>query len=194
MPPRYYPSFRGPLPGCDNPIPHPIKYCAFCRPLSWKLNAAKISPERQAWKNIKQRCGNPRHPLFKYYGARNIQICEEWLNDFNAFFVAVGKRPKPGLWIERIDNSKGYEPGNVEWATPQKQNRNRRNNRWLTVDGVSKTVDEWSRANNISANTINRRIARGYPPDRAVFEVPLNRGRRVNRVMHLAKSCDTILL
>lgn len=38
----------------------------------------------------------------------------------------VGKRP-PGTTLDRIDNNKGYEPGNVRWTTRLVQSRNRRN-------------------------------------------------------------------
>lgn len=36
------------------------------------------------WHGMKQRCNNPKHPLFRLYGAIGITVCEEW-KDFQAF-------------------------------------------------------------------------------------------------------------
>lgn len=52
-------------------------------------------------------------------------MAPEWLHDFEAFFAYIGPRP-PGLTLERVDNERGYEPGNVTWATRSEQARNRR--------------------------------------------------------------------
>ena len=35
-------------------------------------------PVYKIWENIIQRCTNPKHPLFAYYGARGVSVCEEW--------------------------------------------------------------------------------------------------------------------
>ena len=85
----------------------------------------KRSKEYVAWVGAKQRCTNPRVKQFKDYGGRGIKVCAEWLHDFAAFFAHVGPCP-PGRSLDRIDNSKGYEPGNVQWSTRQEQAVNRR--------------------------------------------------------------------
>lgn len=92
---------------------------------SWKHIAGHL-PEYMAWWHARQRCGDPRHPDYRLYGARGIRMHAAWVEDFDAFFDHIGPRPKRGWSIDRIDNARGYEPGNVRWATPGEQNRNRR--------------------------------------------------------------------
>lgn len=77
------------------------------------------------WSSMKARCYNPSHPAFKYYGGRGVRVADEWRYDFKAFLRDMGESP-PGMWIDRIDNSKGYEPGNVRWVTPKESAQNRK--------------------------------------------------------------------
>lgn len=85
------------------------------------------SAEYRAWTDMKTRCYNRKYKDWPHWGGRGITVCAEWLHDFAAFFAHVGERPSSKHSIDRRDNSRGYEPGNVRWATSSEQNRNRRN-------------------------------------------------------------------
>lgn len=82
----------------------------------------------ERWKSIRQRCGNPNDKAWKNYGGRGIKVCDRWRNSFEAFYADVGDPPEAWLTLDRIDNDRGYEPGNVRWATRVQQNNNRRGN------------------------------------------------------------------
>ena len=82
------------------------------------------------WANIIARCTSPNHKDYSFYGGRGVGICDRWRHDFAAFKSDMGDRPTGGT-VERIDNSRGYEPGNCRWATAIQQAANKRPRRRL---------------------------------------------------------------
>ena len=76
-----------------------------------------------------QRCTNPKHPKFKYWGGRGITVCARWRHSFENFIADLGRRPTPKHTIERVRNDLGYFGGNVVWATRKAQANNTRRNR-----------------------------------------------------------------
>jgi hypothetical protein len=87
---------------------------------------AKITHGHTSWQALRSRCFNPKNNRYAYYGARNITVCERWLNSFENFFADMGPKPGPSYSIDRIDLDGNYEPGNCRWATPVEQRRNQR--------------------------------------------------------------------
>ena len=71
-------------------------------------------------------------------------MCSEWATDFKAFSTYLGEAPTPLHTLDRIDNTKGYEPGNVRWATAKEQSKNRATTIFVTYRGESRTIREWS--------------------------------------------------
>jgi len=87
--------------------------------------AGKHHPLFGLWKRMRQRCLDENCDDYPDYGGRGVTVCERWHADFAAFLEDVGPRPSRGHSLDRIDNDRGYEPGNVRWATPVVQARNR---------------------------------------------------------------------
>lgn len=83
------------------------------------------TPEYQVWRNMLRRCEDPTDPSYDDYGHRGITVCEQW-HDVAAFVADMGPRPSDKHSIDRIDNDRGYEPGNCRWATWSEQMRNKR--------------------------------------------------------------------
>lgn len=79
------------------------------------------------WRGMKKRCYCQENENFKYYGGRGITICEEWRDNFEAFYTwAISNGYADNLSIDRIDVNGNYEPSNCRWATVAEQNRNKR--------------------------------------------------------------------
>lgn len=120
--------------------------------------------EYNTWIHMLQRCHNPNNKDYKHYGGRGIEVCDIWRESFEAFYMSVGPKPAPEYTIERMDYNKGYEPGNVKWATRQEQVLNQRDNVNITVGEETKTVSQWAKDPRcpVSSFTIYKRVNRGW--------------------------------
>jgi hypothetical protein len=136
------------------------------------------SPERAVLSLMVQRCHNPKNPSFENYGARGIKVCARWQQSFEAFLEDMGPRPTARHSVERIENSKGYEPGNCKWATRAEQARNTRQNVLITARGRTQCRQAWADEAGIPANAIRDRMEKlGWDAESAIF-TPVRRCRR----------------
>jgi hypothetical protein len=140
------------------------------------------SPEYGNWKAMVQRCTNPNHASYPEYGGRGITVCDRWMT-FADFHADVGDRPAPNCTLHRLNGSEGYRPGNVVWAAPSVQNRNTARNVFLTHDGETLTVTDWSARVGIPIGTIQGRLRRRWSVADAltvpVFALMRHRGKQV---------------
>lgn len=119
------------------------------------------SPTYISWKMMRQRCFNWCRADFIDYGAKDILPCERW-DSFESFLEDMGERPE-GTTLGRIDHTKGYYRENCEWQTLAEQAEAQMLT--ITVDGVTKTLQEWADHLEIKYRTLIGRRYRGWGDD-----------------------------
>ena len=128
---------------------------------------------RKVWTSIKQRCLNPNVSGYDSYGGRGIKIHPDWVDSFESFYTYMGDKPTAAHSIDRIDNDGNYEPGNVRWATPEEQVRNRKNTLKCTYMGKEQPLAELADIFGIPYPALYKRVVqRGWDIDKAI-ETPI---------------------
>lgn len=122
------------------------------------------------WGNMKQRCTNPNAKDYRYYGAKGIQVCDEWQEFENFFYWAMANGYKDGLTIERKDNDKNYEPSNCTWIPANRQQRNTARTKRYSYRGKEFTLAELCRIFGQPRSTVESRMKKGIPLERALKE------------------------
>ncbi len=113
------------------------------------------------WRNMLGRCENPLSEKYPLYGARGIKVCEEWHNPKSFIDWVLANGYERGLQIDRINNDGNYEPNNCRFATRKQNQRNKRNNHILTINGISKCIAEWADIIGVTGSSISQ-SARKY--------------------------------
>lgn len=100
--------------------------------------------------SILRRCYDKNDKGYARYGGRGIDVCDEWKNDFQAFYdwaYSNGYDPlKNGRYwsIDRIDNDKGYSPSNCRFVTAKEQMRNRDITKLYDYKGKTYSASEFA--------------------------------------------------
>jgi hypothetical protein len=115
-----------------------------------------------------ERCGNAAHVHFHSYGGRGIKVCDAWLS-FDAFLRDMGVRPSPNHQLDRIDNDKGYEPGNCRWATRRENSANKRTSVRVMFRGEPMCLAEAARRAGVKYQTAAWRAKRGRTEATGLF-------------------------
>ncbi len=115
------------------------------------------------------RCYYKNDVHYKNYGGRGIAVCNEWKDDFMAFYKwAYENGYAENLTIDRIDNNKGYSPTNCQWVDMKQQARNRRSNRNYTINGETHCLMDWCDILGFNYKTIQSRLYRGWSIEKAL--------------------------
>lgn len=100
-----------------------------CKPIKHGKTNSRLY---NVWQGMKQRCYYIKHDHYKTYGGIGIEVCEEWKNDFNAFYEwamnnGYDENAKfQECTIDRIDPFKNYSPSNCRWVSQIEQSKNKR--------------------------------------------------------------------
>lgn len=125
----------------------------------------KVTPLYRAWQAIKWRCLDPKHASYALYGGRGITMHPPWINSYEQFSQdirsTIGDRPERAYSLDRIDNNGNYVPGNLRWATPKEQNRNKDLDTYV-IDNLRLTLPEWAERYNMSYMTVSWRVNNGW--------------------------------
>jgi hypothetical protein len=141
-------------------------------------------PEYKAWKAMKSRCYAPCNENMGKYKENKITVCDRWINDFDAFYKDMGKRPSSKHSVDRINTLKGYSPDNCRWTTQDIQCKNRGTfNLIFTHEGESLVLKDWAKKFGIKYGTLWLRIYRnGLSFEQAIKKDAYNRLVEINEV------------
>lgn len=139
-----------------------------------RISSHKLSktPEYKTWISVRRRCNLPHDQNYHNYGARGIKVCRRW-DKFENFYADMGERPTPKHSIDRKDNNKGYSPSNCRWATSVEQQNNTRRTTFLTFNGKTLSLNEWSRLLGFGRNLLWYRVVLAHwSVERALTTLP----------------------
>ncbi len=135
--------------------------------MTYRTHGMTKTRTHKSWESMKQRCLNPNAPDFHNYGGRGVYVCSRWKDSFENFLADMGERPQ-GTSLDRIDNSKGYEPNNCRWATATEQQENRRTNPIITYQGRAIAIAALAREIGIPAKVLKWRLNNCWGLERAL--------------------------
>lgn len=139
----------------------------------------------RAWKSIKDRCYREKCKEYKYYGAKGVTMCDEWLHDFQKFADwSIVHGFEEGLSIDRIDVNGNYEPSNCRWITMQQQMRNRTDTHYITYKGQTHCMRDWADILGISYHTLASRILCSKWSIEKSFTTPIKAKKGVHGVIY----------
>lgn len=122
--------------------------------LVWKNNRL-----HKIYRGLLSRCYNEKEKTYRWYGAKGIKVCDEWLNNPLTFEDwALKNGYEDGLSIDRKDANKDYCPENCRWITLLDNAKYKSTTRIIEVDGMKHTGREWPDLLGLGTNIINEML------------------------------------
>ncbi|MCQ2544314.1 MAG: hypothetical protein MJ126_09140 [Lachnospiraceae bacterium] len=129
-----------------------------------KKNKYGLSSEEYAriynvWKNINERCNNPKSKSYKSYGGREITNEFVEFEDFIEWALENGY--DNDLSIERVDVNGNYSKANCKWIPIKEQCYNTQKTNWITYKGKTQSLSKWAEELGFNKHTLQTRYNRG---------------------------------
>lgn len=120
---------------------------------------------RGRWLAMKQRCYDPKHISYPYYGGKGIKVVWSQFKEFEkdvgeAFIKHVIRHGMNKTQLDRIDNKGHYSKENCGWTTPKNNCRKRATSRPIAFNGKTRLIGEWAKELGLSKYTLHKRIFR----------------------------------
>lgn len=137
------------------------------------VHGMRNTPTGNSWSAMMSRCFNKNYNGYPAYGGIGRTVCSYLMVSPRNLANLIGLRPH-GTTLDRKDNSGSYTcgsceqcisrdwPMNIRWATKKVQDRNKRTNVKVAINGKTPCVAELAEIYGIVASTIRGRLKRGY--------------------------------
>lgn len=133
-------------------------------------------PLFRIWVDLKTRCYNKNADAYPYYGGRGVVVCDEWKNNFKAFYDwAILNGWERGMEIDKdkIPKEKGipallYGPEVCCFLTKKENCNSRRSNHPITFNGRTQNMTQWERELGFNKDNIYNRLRRGWSEEKAL--------------------------
>lgn len=157
------------------------------------------------WLNMRSRCDNPNATNYHRYGGRGIRY-SDLFRTFDGFLANIPEGYTDSLELDRIDNDRNYEPGNLRWATRRMQSNNTRRNVVLDdpIDGGKMTLTELAVKYGVRPGRLDWRLSHGWDIKKAittpvdersqVVKLSDEKVREINRTLGSHSISDTAIL
>ena len=120
-----------------------------------RRNGIRNKRIKNIYYEMKKRCYNPNNKGYKWYGAKGIKICQEWLeNPYKFEEWALSSGYYYLLTIDRIDPDGDYCPENCRWITRSENTKRSSSRYYLTIDDVTQCLKDWSKVVDLDPSSL----------------------------------------
>lgn len=120
----------------------------------FKLSDAKaIHSTYRVWVGMINRCSNNH----KDYAGRGIDVSASWRESFDNFISDMGLQQE-GCHLDRTNNDGNYCKENCKWVTPLENQRNKRSNKKILINGNYYCYTQLAEMLGISRQTLYARM------------------------------------
>lgn len=160
-----------------------------CKSELYTSNLSEIFKHlRRTYHNMMSRCYREYAASYDSHGGKNIGVCDEWRNSFDAFVTwSLDHGYHKSLTLDRIDNSRDYGPDNCRYVTSADQNRNKTNSVIEVYHGDRVPVSAVCAERDISLKTMYKRLKNGMEFEDAI-DLPDNATNEEEQ--HYKDICD----
>lgn len=133
-----------------------------------RINNIQNTNLNKIFRGMYCRCYDVKEKSYRWYGAKGVKICQEWINNPKSFEEwALANGYENNLTIDRIEEDKDYCPDNCRWITRKDNARYKSTTTLLTVNDTTHTGREWASILGVGTNVINTML-RNHPKEQVI--------------------------